>query len=181
MENKNEVWGQIGATFHLTNDEMYTLLRCGDESENLFAALVNNRRYEVGDQFYAPLFTSEDDLYISLSGIDRTDSGWAAGCENQEQHSRKIWCRMGITLFVNDQQMKILDKQDQTSAGLIFDLIESGQYKVEGSCLFESGNEVEGYDEPEDNFYIDLFLDDDHITVSPGMPQSGSDSGIKFT
>lgn len=180
MQNKNEVWGQIGATFHLTDEETDTLLRFDDESGNLFATLVSGRRYEIDDQFYAPEFTIKDDLYISLNNIDRTDAVWA-GREDQEQYPRKIWCRMGITLFADDQQMQALGKEDQASAGLIFDLIESGQYKVEGSCLFEAGNEVEGYDEPEDNSYIDLFLDDNHITVFPGWSQSSTDTGLKFT
>jgi len=65
---------------------------------------------------------------------------------------------MGIVLSVNEQQARILKNQDEASAELVFYLIESGRYKVKGSCLFETGNELEGYREPETDRYIDLFM-----------------------
>lgn len=173
MKKPYELWGQVGATFYLTDTEMGQLLRFDQESANLFFDLVQERRYEIDDQFYAPEFDAGKDIFINLHDTDRTDAVWP-NRNDRELYPRKIWCRMGVVFSVDDSQMEVLRKGDRASAELVFSLTDTGRYSTEGSCLFGSGNEIKGYDEPEQQCYIDLYQDGTQPSVT------GMDKGISF-
>lgn len=183
MHKTFELWGQIGATFHLTHAEMERFLRFDEESADLFATLVQERRYEIGDQFYVPETHSGQDLYISLNQVDGDDGAWSERAD-QALYPRKIWCRLGVLFSVDEPEMQTLSKQDSASANLVYDLVSAGRYRVEGSCLFESGNQAQGYDEPEEAEYIDVFapkISSDSLQPEPqDTEQSKPETGIQL-
>jgi len=161
MQQNIKLWGQTGATFHLTRNEIDTLLKFDAASKRLFIKLVGERRYEVDDQFYSAAESpGEKDIFIHLSESGKTDTAWSS-LEDKASYPEKIWCRKGIALSLDARQTQILKQQGKASADLIFDLIESGQYKVEGQCLFEGGLELEGYTGPDEDESIDFIAEMD--------------------
>lgn len=157
-----ELWGQIGATLYLTPEEAEAFLTPGCTTEPHFINLIKERRYEINDQFYAPDFDDTDpesirlngDIFINLNETEQRDSMLA---EAASKMHLKIWCRMGIVFFIDSEQLETLKSQDNAAADLVFDLIRSTRYEVQGSCLFESGIEKDGYICPDTAFSIDYF------------------------